>query len=65
MTFFVVGESGNELVAVGTGETIQDAIKDWSEDYVLDFPRYNPKVFQGNEIKLEMEIEFKIKENPE
>lgn len=59
--FFCIGESSSENYSLGKGETIEEAISNWSTsrniwgDILDEFNRYDPVIIQGQELNIELE----------
>ena len=59
--FFCIGENSSEPYSIGEGETIENAISNWSTssgiwgDIIEEFKGYNPTIVQG--LKLDIELE--------
>lgn len=59
--FFCIGENSSENYSLGKGETIEEAISNWSTsrdiwgDILDEFNRYDPVIIQGQELNIELE----------
>lgn len=59
--FFCIGESKNENCATGAGETVEEAISNWStsgdnwEDIIEEFRACCPDILQGQKLNIELE----------
>lgn len=60
--FFCIGENDMQACHTGAGRTIHDAIKNWStsgdvwSDIIEEFEKYNPRIIQGEELRIEFEV---------
>ena len=66
--FFCIGENSKAPYSIGEGETIENAIYNWSSlcgnwssprdnwgGIIAEFKRYDPTIIQGLELDLELE----------
>ena len=66
--FYVIGENNHSSFAMGEGETIKDAIINWSSSAGMassmdEFNDYLPKVINGKQVAIKMEYSFSIVED--
>jgi hypothetical protein len=66
--FYVIGENNRSANAFGEGETIEDAINDWSTagdtaGAMEELRDYNPRIIRGEQVAIKMEYSFSIVEN--
>lgn len=59
--FICIGENYDKTEAVGTGETVEEAIKNWAynadwHDIVAEFNCYEPTVIEGKSIDISIKI---------
>ena len=59
--FLCIGVNNSETYSMGSGETIEEAISNWSTlsgnwgSIIEEFNRYDPVVVQGQKIDVELE----------
>lgn len=63
--FYVIGENNCTDIAFGEGETIEDAINDWSTagntaGAIAEFNNYSPRVIRGENLAIKLEYSFSI-----
>ena len=62
--FYCVGENHDSSRAVGRGETMEQAIRNWAsgsgDDVFDEFDRWNPDTFIGQPINVTVKKEFII-----
>lgn len=59
--FFCIGENENVNQAVGRGDTVADAIRDWAyntywREIEQEFNIYNPTIVDGNPLNVELTV---------
>lgn len=59
--FFCIGENEYTSEAIGKGDTIADAIKDWAynshwNEIETEFNHYAPTIVEGKTIKVNLEV---------
>lgn len=60
--FICIGENENQDHTAGIGDTLEEAIRDWAYDseYMQEFVRYNPNIFEGKALKVKVKTEIVI-----
>ena len=59
--FFCIGENRSKSYSIGEGETIENAVSNWSTsrciwgDIIQEFKGYNPAIIQGQYLFIELE----------